>query len=143
MAKVRRKAFSPFTPTQMYTLVNDVAAYPLFLPWCVEAGVLTHENDTMRARLKVKKGRFDYAFTTENRLYPDSGIEMHLLDGPFKKLHGQWRFESADGGCLVSLELEFEFAGRILGAALTAAFTPIANSMVEAFRKRAYVVYAG
>ena len=142
MAVVKRRAFSPFTPTQMYTLVNDVASYPSFLPWCAEARVLFHDGDVMRARLKVKKGRFDYAFTTENRLQTDRGIEMHLIEGPFKKLHGQWRFESADGGCLVTLELEFEFGGRILGAALTAAFTPIANSMVEGFRKRAYVVYA-
>ncbi len=142
MAAVKRSAFSPFTPTQMYTLVNDVAAYPSFLPWCAEAGVLTEENGIMRARLKFKKGRFDYAFTTENRLRTDVGIEMHLVDGPFEKLHGQWRFEAADGGCLVTFELEFEFGGRILGAALSAAFKPIADSMVEAFRKRAYDVYA-
>jgi ribosome-associated toxin RatA of RatAB toxin-antitoxin module len=143
MTTVKRSSFSPFTPAQMYTLVNDVQAYPAFLPWCVEAAVLFHENHVMRARLKVKKGRFDYAFTTENRLQTDSAIEMHLVEGPFKKLQGQWRFESADGGCLVSFELEFECSGRILGAVLTAAFKPIADSMVEAFRERAYVVYAG
>ena len=142
MAVVKRRAFSPFTPKQMYTLVNDVASYPSFLPWCAGTVVLFHDGDVMRARLKVKKGRFDYAFTTENRLQSDRGIDIQLIEGPFTKLHGQWRFEAADGGCLVTLEFEFEFAGRILGAALTAAFKPIADSMVEAFRKRAYDVYA-
>ncbi len=141
MALVKRKAFSPFTSAQMYALVNDVPSYPSFLPWCAEAMVLAQDENTMQARLTVKKGRFNYSFTTKNYLHPDRAIEIHLVDGPFKKLHGQWRFEPADGGCLVTLELEFAFPGRVLGAALTVAFTPIADSFVEAFRKRAYVVY--
>ena len=103
-------------------------------------GVDAGDNEG-QSRLTAKKGRFDYTFTTENRLQPDRAIEIQLVDGPFKKLHGQWRFEPADGGCLVTLELEFVFPGRIVGAALTVAFTPIANSFVEAFRKRAYAVY--
>ena len=141
MAIVKRMAFSPFTPAQMYALVNDVPSYPSFLPWCSNATVLSQDENTMQARLTAKKGHFDYAFTTENRLQANRAIEIHLVDGPFKKLHGHWRFEPADGGCLVTLALEFAFPGRVLGAALTVAFKPIADSFVEAFRKRAYVVY--
>ena len=127
----------------MYALVNDVATYPTFLPWCAAAQVLSDSEDRMTAKLTVRKGRFDYAFTTLNVLQPDRGIEMNLVDGPFRKLHGQWRFDPADGGSLVTFDIEFEFSGRLLGAALTAAFSPIADSLVEAFRQRAYVVYAG
>lgn len=141
MALVKRTVFSPFTPAQMYRLVNDVPAYPSFLPWCQEAELLCSRGNLVHARLKVKKGRFDYEFTTENRLRANVGIDMRLIDGPFQKLNGQWFFESSDGGCSVTLELEFEFSGRILGTVLTAAFTPIADSMVEAFNRRAYTVY--
>ncbi|MCZ6894741.1 MAG: hypothetical protein O7H40_11935, partial [Gammaproteobacteria bacterium] len=69
MALVKRKAFSPFTSAQMYALVNDVSSYPSFLPWCAEAMVLARDENTMQARLTVKKGRFNYSFTTKNHLH--------------------------------------------------------------------------
>ncbi len=125
----------------MYSLVNDVKAYPSFLPWCAAAEVLAQRADRMTAKLTVRKGRFNYAFTTENRLTANAGIELNLVDGPFRKFHGEWRFEPSDGGSLTTFDIEFEFSGRLLGAALTAAFSPIADSLVEAFRQRAYVVY--
>ncbi len=95
----------------------------------------------MRARLAVKKGPLDYSFTTDNRLEPGRRIEMSLVDGPFKRLHGLWQFTPADGGSLIHLELEFEFAGRVVSAALGAAFRPIADSMVDAFKVRALALY--
>ena len=141
MAHLRRSAFTPFTPGQMYTLVNDVPSYPRFLPWCADAKVLASSDEAMRARLTVRKGRFDYAFTTENALTPGRAVRLSLVEGPFRRFNGEWRFDPADGGCLVTFDVEFEFAGRLLGRALTAAFSPIADSMVEAFRQRAHAVY--
>ena len=143
MTVVRRTAFSPYSQSQMYQLVNDVEAYPAFLPWCADARVLAQSDALMRARLSVKKGPFDYAFTTENHLDADRGIDMSLVEGPFSSLRGQWRFAPAAGGSTVSLELEFEFAGRVLGAVLSTAFKPIADSLVEAFKQRADQVYGG
>lgn len=143
MTVVKRSSFAPFPPEAIYDLVNDVAAYPQFLPWCVAADVLAEDEQTMRARLTVKRGRFDYAFTTTNQLNPGQSIELNLVDGPFQRLCGGWRFEPIDGGCMIDFDIEFEFGSRILGMALTAAFKPIADTMVEAFKKRAYVVYGG
>ncbi len=141
MSTVRRMAFVPFTPRQMYDLVNDVAAYPRFLPWCAGSEILVDEPDRMRARLQLRKGPLDAAFTTDNRLVPGRSITLSLVDGPFSRLHGQWNFEAADGGSVVSLELEFEFSGRLIGKVLATAFKPIADSLVEAFKSRAYTVY--
>lgn len=143
MTVVRRSAFTPFSAEQIFALVNDVAAYPTFLPWCAAATVLTAGEHQMRARLAVKKGPLDYSFTTENQLEPGRGIEMFLVDGPFKRLHGQWRFAPTDGGSMIHLEMEFEFAGRVVGAALAAAFKPIADSLVDAFKARALALYGG
>lgn len=128
----------------MYALVNDVEAYPEFLPWCSAAAILDRsDGPQMTAKLTVRKGRFNYDFTTRNALEPDRRIELRLVDGPFRKLNGRWQFDPADGGSLVTFDIEFEFSGKLLGAALNAAFSPIADSLVEAFRQRAYVVYAG
>lgn len=137
MTVIRRRAFTPYTCAQMFALVNDVAAYPQFLPWCAEATVLQASATLMRARLGVRKGPLALSFTTENRLHPPSGIELALVDGPFEKLRGQWQFAPSDGGCMVGLELEFEFGGRFGGAVLARAFRPIADSLVDAFVQRA------
>ena len=141
MTQVRRASFTPFLPEQMYALVNDVMAYPEFLPWCVGARILESSESSMQAWLKVKRGRFDYAFTTKNRLTPGEAIELNLVDGPFRRLAGGWRFAAADGGCMIDFDIDFDFSSRVLGLALTAAFKPIADSLVDAFKTRAYAVY--
>ena len=141
MTVVVRSTFAPFTSEQMFDLVNDVAAYPQFLPGCHAAEVLSSQPDTMTARIKIKRGRFDHAFTTSNRLTPGRRIELHLVDGPFRRFSGAWTFSPTEGGCLIKLDLEFEFKSRFLGMALTAAFKPVADALVDAFKSRAYVVY--
>jgi ribosome-associated toxin RatA of RatAB toxin-antitoxin module len=141
MTVVQRSAFAPFKAEQMFALVNDIAAYPEFLPWCVGADVLVAEDVFVEARLTVKKGRFDYAFTTANRLVPGRTIELSLVERPFRKLNGKWQFTPADGGCLVNFKIEFEFRGRLLGTALSLAFKPITDSLLDAFRTRAYDIY--
>lgn len=143
MTTVRRHAYVPFSPQQMFDLVNDVAAYPQFLPWCTAAEILAEEPGRMRARLRVKKGPLDASFATDNELEPGRGIRMGLVEGPFSRFRGHWRFTPGDGGTMVSLELEFEFSGKLLSRVLAAAFKPIADSMVEAFKARAFVVYGG
>jgi ribosome-associated toxin RatA of RatAB toxin-antitoxin module len=141
MTMVRRMAFVPFSAVQMFDLVNDVASYPSFLPWCAGSEILAQEPGRMRARLRLKKGPLDASFTTENRLQPGRSITLALVDGPFSRLHGQWHFEPADGGSMVRLEMEFEFSGKLLGKVFATAFKPIADSLVEAFKTRAYAVY--
>ena len=143
MTIVKRIAFVPFSAEQMFALVNDVAAYPSFLPWCTSSEILIAEPHRMRARLGVKKGPLDASFTTDNSIEPGRSITLTLVDGPFSRLHGQWVFEPADDGSVVRLQLEFEFSGRLLRKVFAAVFTPIADSLVEAFKTRAYVVYAG
>ncbi|RMD79260.1 MAG: type II toxin-antitoxin system RatA family toxin, partial [Gammaproteobacteria bacterium] len=73
---------------------------------------------------------------------PPKMIEMRLVEGPFRHLQGFWRFEPVgEGGCRVSLDLEFEFASRLMGLALGPVFHQIANTLVEAFSQRAAQVY--
>ena len=50
---VRRMAFVPFSAEQMFDLVNDVAAYPAFLPWCAGSEILSQDAGAMRARLRL------------------------------------------------------------------------------------------
>ncbi|HHM05531.1 MAG TPA: type II toxin-antitoxin system RatA family toxin [Gammaproteobacteria bacterium] len=142
MTTINRNALVPYSPAQMFDLVNDVEAYPRFLPWCTGAQVLRRDEDEVQARLELAKGGMEKSFTTLNRLQKDKMIEMRLVEGPFRHLEGFWRFQSLGGqGCKVSLDLEFEFANKLLSLALGPMFTQIANTLVDSFCARAADVY--
>ena len=126
----------------MYELVNHVEAYPEFLPWCKSSQVLSRDADEVRATLCVSKAGLEKSFTTCNRLQANKMIEIRLLDGPFKHLHGFWRFQTLDvGSSRVSLDLEFELTGSFMDNFFEPVFTQIANSFVQLFCKRAIAVY--
>ena len=141
MSEIRQSALVGYTAEQMFTLVNDVAQYPSFLPWCEKAECLAASATTLRARLTVAKGRLRYSFTTDNVLTPPHRIELQLVDGPFKQLQGVWTFADTPLGCKVMLELKFEFANRILAATLSPLFKAVTGSLVGSFRQRAESLY--
>jgi ribosome-associated toxin RatA of RatAB toxin-antitoxin module len=125
----------------MFELVNDVDSYPQFLPWCRSARILDRGQGWVKARVSMAKGALQHGFTTRNELDWGRRIRIRLADGPFKRLEGDWRFEPTSKGSRVSLDLEFEFAGRMLGAVLGPIFNQIASTLVDSFVQRAHVVY--
>jgi len=127
----------------MYQLVNDVADYANFLPWCRSSEVKSESDTEMVATVEIAKGILNKTFTTHNQLVKDKRIELKLVDGPFKKLSGYWQFDAlkTDNACRVSLDLQFEFDSAMMSIAAKPIFTQIANSLVDSFCKRAVEVY--
>ena len=127
-----------YTPLEMYDLVNDVRSYPNYIPMCSEVKLLSQTPEKLRATITMAKGKIKLSFTTENTMEPGKTIRMRLIDGPFKKLNGIWRFEpTGDGGCTASFSLDFEFANALLGMAFGGLFKEVTGSMVEAFCRQA------
>jgi ribosome-associated toxin RatA of RatAB toxin-antitoxin module len=129
----------------MFALVDDVATYPQFLPWCAASEVRTIEGARMEAGITIGYRGLNQAFVTRNlREQSDQGarIEMQLVDGPFKRLEGLWQFQSLrDDASKVLLDVDFEFANKVLGAVAGPVFSQIVGSLVDAFVKRAEQVY--
>ncbi len=142
MTTINKSALVAYSAPQMYALVNDIASYPEFLPWCGGSSILSQNEDEIRATVEISHGSLNKAFTTCNRLQRDKMIEMRLEEGPFKRLEGFWRFDVlGEQACKVSLDLEFEFKNRLVGMAMGPIFSQIANTLVDAFSKRAVDVY--
>jgi ribosome-associated toxin RatA of RatAB toxin-antitoxin module len=142
--KVQRSAIVPHTAAAMYRLVNDVAAYPQFLPWCRATRVLEESPSHMRASLELARGGVAKWFTTRNTLTPDRCIAVELEEGPFEVLAGRWTFEPlGDDGCRIALDMEFEFDGFLLDLALGPALEEIFASLLDAFVARAAVRAGG
>ena len=132
----------PYSAHQMYSLVNDVDAYPQFLPWCSNSHVLEKSEHRMKASLTLKAGKIKQSFTTENSMRPDELIEVHLLEGPFKHLNGSWHFEAiSDTECNIALDMTFQFKNRILKMALESVFQKIIDTLVDSFTDRARQLY--
>ncbi len=143
MPSISKTALVPHSAAEMYQLVDGISDYPEFLPWCGGALEQSRTDDEVRASVDIAYGAIHKSFTTLNRLQKNKMIEISLVDGPFKHLHGFWRFDALDEkACKISLDLEYEFSNLLVSMALGPAFSQIANSMMDAFVKRAGVVYA-
>jgi ribosome-associated toxin RatA of RatAB toxin-antitoxin module len=139
---VERSALVTFTPAQMYALVNDVARYPEFLPWCVSAQVEQVSPTEAVAAVKAAKGVVQMQFTTRNSLKPDAEILMQLTEGPFNRLTGRWNFEAlGERGSRVNFRIDFEFKNRMLSAAFDPMFRSVCDTIVDAFVQRAQSIY--
>ena len=138
MTKVHRHALVRHSAVRMYGLVNDVAAYPRRFAWCEAAQVLEQSDTHMLARLELRVAGLPVAFTTRNTLEAPTRIGLHLVDGPFSALEGQWRFHSlAEDACKVSLDMDFDVAGKLVGGALAVAFSGLSDRMVDDFCREA------
>ena len=130
---IQRSALLPYPAKALYDLVNDVARYPEFLPWCSASTVLAESDTAMRAELTVAKGSITQRFTTRNVLVPGQSIEMNLEEGPFTQLHGVWTFKAlGDKACKISLDLTFDYAGASSSPTWASAESSASNSDVSA-----------
>lgn len=144
MKIVERSALVAFSAAQMFDLVNDVASYPEFLPWCTGSRVEELGPAERLASLHIARGVLKTEFTTRNHLQPHSEIMMHLVNGPFRKLSGQWLFAPiGERGSRVGFRVEFEFKNPLTAAAFNAVFETLCGTIVDAFVARARVVYGG
>ena len=143
MIQIRRHALVRHTPDQMFDLVNDVEAYPTRFPWCAGAQVLAREGDReLTARLELRMAGLTQAFTTRNTMQRPRSLHMHLVDGPLRALAGEWSFDPlGEDGCRIALALDFDYAGRLGGAALRLGFQSLANRMVDDFCAAARAIH--
>ena len=143
MPQISRTALVPYSAEQMYTLVNDVNAYPDFLPGCTGSRVLESGPTQMTAAVDVSKAGISKTFTTRNILTSNQSILMQLVDGPYKKLIGGWKFiPLSQDACKIEFHLDFEFTNKLIEMAFGRIFKELALNMVQAFTMRAREVYS-
>ncbi|UXZ53631.1 type II toxin-antitoxin system RatA family toxin [Halomonas sp. 7T] len=142
MPTVNRTALVRHTPQQMFDLVNDFERYPEFLPGCRRARLHERDNVHLIGEMTLGRAGVEQTIITRNDLFEPERIEMSLVKGPFKRLKGRWLFTPmGEDACKVSLEMDFEFANRLLGMAFGKLFQQIAGQLVDAFTKRANDLY--
>lgn len=141
MHTLKRNALVPYSAHQMFEMVNAIEEYPRFLPWCNSSQVISRSETEIIASLEVSWKGMHKSFTTRNLLSPNR-IEISLVNGPLQRMDGVWVFEPLDEhACKINLDLEFEFTGHFIDKLFQPVFQHIANTLVDAFCKRAIELY--
>ena len=132
-----------FSTKQMYELVNDVEAYPEFIPACKAASISQRQENSLDAELLLGKGGFTCKLKTRNTFYPYKRIDLNLLSGPFSSLQGTWTFtEQNNNSSIVQMNLDFQLKNKLFSLAFNKIFQKISKELVESFYQRAQKLYA-
>ena len=138
MLSVRRSVLVPYGAAAMFDLVDRVELYPEFLPWCGGALILATREGGKTARLDIDYHGVRAHFTTDNANHPPESIVITLNNGPFRHMHGEWRFIAlANDACKVEFELAYEFSTHLLEKVVGPVFAHIATTFIDAFVRRA------
>lgn len=142
MKHVEKTVLVTHSPQRMYALVDAVEQYPEFLPWCGGAIVHARRDAIVEAEIRIDYRGIRQSFVTRNVNTPYERIDLHFVRGPFRSLAGRWLFTGVgDIGARIEFHLDWEFAGGILGSLIAPVFDSIADTMVDAFVRRADQVY--
>lgn len=138
LTEIHRSALMLYPAPAMFALVNDIESYPAYMDGCVGAEILSRSEQLIEARLHLARAGIRQSFTTRNRLSAPTAIDMELVEGPFERFEGRWRFDALrDDACKVSLQLAFQLGGGIAARAARQLFESVANGLVDAVCRRA------
>ena len=142
MTEIHRSAMLPYPAKSMFDLVNDIKAYPEFMDGCVGAQILQEEENTIDARLYLKKGLFKQQIRTRNINTYGRAIDLELLEGPLTNFKGRWEFVAlSPESCKVSLTISFSIKASVANIGLSKLLSIVGNSLVDAIADRAKKLY--
>lgn len=127
---------------QIYQLINDIPAYPLFVPGCLVARVLEQQVQKITALMVIGYAGVEKTVVTQNRAILNQSVQLQLITGPLKRLSGGWYLHPlTPGSCQVRFELQFELLNLWLDRWMEQGAKMLADRMVEAFVQRARAIY--
>jgi len=131
---ISREIIVNYTPDEMYNLVSDFPQYKNFLPWCANSRVLSSGTNYIVGRIDISYMIVKIHYTTKNTSYNKDKIEMQLVDGPFKNMHGYWEFiPHLDSGCKLRFKLVYQFENFIVEKVIGKVFNMVISSIIDSF----------
>ncbi|MBK7415505.1 MAG: type II toxin-antitoxin system RatA family toxin [Dechloromonas sp.] len=142
MALVEKTVLIEQSAERMFALVDSCEDYPTFLPWCSQTEVKYRDELKTVATLHINYHSVKSSFTTQNDKEHPVSMKICLVDGPFRRLEGSWRFKVlAENACKIEFQLHYEFSSKLFEKVIGPVFNHIANTFVDAFVRRATQVY--
>ena len=136
--EIRRSALIGRSAADTFDLIEAAEHYPSFLPWCSDAVILARDDRFVAARIAVNYRGLKFDLTTRNPKERPRWMAIHLAQGPFRRFEGEWRVDAlADDACRIEFLLRYEFDFALVGKLAGGVFEGIANTLVDAFARRA------
>lgn len=138
MKTVEKNVLVLHSAEQMFELVDRAEDYPQFLPWYSKTEIIERSGTELKARLFMDYMGVKQSFATHNRNVPGREININLLEGPFRTLHGTWKFiPLGDDCCKIEFKLQYDFSNALLSALISPVFGHLSGTLVDAFVKEA------
>lgn len=142
MTTIVRSALLAYSAPEIFALVNDVARYREFLPFCIGSEVLDDGGTEMQARIAFSRMGLSQSLITRNLLTPHSEIAIEFVSGPFDYLRGHWEFKALHASaCKVNFSVEFQLQAKFLQFAAVSVINQCVGLTVDAFQRRAVQIY--
>ena len=142
--EIRRSALIGRSATYTFDLIEGAEHYPAFLPWCAGAVILARDSAMVTARISVAYHGVRFDLTTRNPKRRPEWMGIHLERGPFRRFEGEWHVVAlAPEACKIELRLRYEFERALIGRIAGGVFDRIADTLVDAFARRAEQAVGG
>lgn len=143
----------PYSWAFLFQIVQNISAYPEFLPWIVSARVYGQRGDqragTCLGDLTIGYGPIQQSYTSRVEHCTDTSdtahpfIAAHHVKGPFRHLSNRWVFEPlGDGMTRVHVSIAFELDSMLLKTILDPILEKAAHSIMASFEERAKALMA-
>lgn len=130
----------PYEAKLIKDIIMDVEQYPLFLPWCNEAKILTRNNDFVTAKLGIIFKGFSESYISKIKF--DEADEQYCIfveaiSGPFEYLKNIWVIKKDEKLTKVDFSIDFKLKSKILDLVIGMVFSSATEKMILAFENRA------
>jgi coenzyme Q-binding protein COQ10 len=130
----------PYDVNLIHQIIIDIENYPIFLPWCSSATILSKNEKGLSAKLTIAFKSFADSYVSQvSSRKIDNGYEVEAvaISGPFKHLKNVWRIKSLNNHSEVKFSIDFELKSRILDMVMGVFFSTVTKKMIAAFENRA------
>jgi len=124
----------PHLPHLMFNLVNDLEAYPRFIPNCKAMEVKAQADGSRLARMTISFGPITQSYTSKVTADPEAmTVTAVAVDGPFAYLDSKWTFTGEGEGARIRFDIDFKFSNPLVAAVAEPAFASKQNEIIDAF----------
>jgi len=124
----------PHLPKAMFDLVNDLEAYPHFIPNCKAMEVKQQPDGSRLAKMTISFGPITQAYTSRVTSDPAAmTITAVAIDGPFAYLDSKWTFTGEGAGTRVRFDVDFKISNPLIAAVAEPAFASKQGEIIDAF----------
>ena len=128
----------PHLPQAMFNLVNDLEAYPRFVPNCKAMEVKPQADGSRLAKMTISFGPITQSYTSRVTADPQGlTVTAVAVDGPFSYLDSKWTFTPEGEGTRIRFDIDFKFSNPLIAAVAEPAFASKQDEIIDAFADEA------